>query len=97
MNAPLKEQNDRRDSQQENALAFLGAIVESSEDAIVSKTLEGKILTWNAGAQRLFGYTADEAVGQHITLIIPPERYAEEDTILARLRRGERRSARPPS
>jgi PAS domain S-box-containing protein len=90
MNAPPKEQNDRRDSQQENALAFLGAIVESSEDAIVSKTLEGTILTWNAGAQRLFGYTVEEAVGRHITLIIPPERHSEEDTILARLRRGER-------
>lgn len=84
------EQNDRLESQQENALAYLGAIVESSEDAIVSKTLEGKILTWNTGAQRLFGYTAREAVGQPITMIIPKERHSEEETILSRLRRGER-------
>ena len=68
----------------------MAAIVASSEDAIVSKTLEGKILSWNAGAERIFGYTADEAVGHPITLIIPPERIDEETSILARIRRGER-------
>ena len=72
------------------AQALLAAIVASSDDAIVSKTLDGIILTWNAGAERLFGYTADEAVGQHITFIIPPERQDEELSILARLRLGER-------
>ena len=74
----------------EEAQALLAAIVESSEDAIVSKTLDGVIRSWNAGAERLFGYTAEEAVGQPITLIIPPERQDEEREILARLRRGER-------
>jgi PAS domain S-box-containing protein len=70
--------------------ARLAAIVESSEDAIVSKTLDGVIRSWNAGAERLFGYTAQEAVSQPITLIIPPERHDEERMILERLRRGER-------
>jgi PAS domain S-box-containing protein len=73
-----------------NVQARLAAIVESSEDAIVSKTLEGIILSWNAGAERLFGYTAAEAVGQSINLIIPLERRHEEREVLERLRRGER-------
>jgi len=68
----------------------LAAIVESSDDAIVSKTLDGIIRSWNAGAERIFGYTAEEVVGQPITLIIPPERHDEEREILARLARGER-------
>ena len=66
------------------------AIVESSDDAIVSKTLDGTIRSWNAGAERLFGYTANEAIGQPITLILPPDKHAEEADILARLRKGER-------
>jgi PAS domain S-box-containing protein len=70
--------------------ARLAAIVESSEDAIVSKTLDGVILTWNAGAEHIFGYTASEAVGQSITIIIPPERYDEERYILAQIRQGQR-------
>jgi PAS domain S-box-containing protein len=74
----------------EEARARLAAIVESSDDAVVSKTLDGTILSWNAGAERIFGYTAAEAVGRPITLIIPPDRLAEEDEILGRLRRGER-------
>ena len=76
--------------QSEQVRALLASIVESSEDAIVSKTLEGKILTWNAGAEKLFGYTAAEAVGQPITMLIPPELLDTEQDILARLRRGER-------
>jgi PAS domain S-box-containing protein len=71
------------------AQAFLGAIVASSDDAIISKTLEGNILSWNVGAERLFGYSATEAIGQPITLLIPPERYDEEPALLERLRRGE--------
>jgi PAS domain S-box-containing protein len=90
MDKSVEGRMDEGDNAQKNARAFLGAIVESSEDAIISKTLQGKILTWNGGAQRLFGYTAEEAVGQSITLIIPPERHIEEEAILARLRRGER-------
>jgi PAS domain S-box-containing protein len=74
----------------ESARAHLAAIVESSDDAIVSKTLEGIIRSWNRAAERLFGYAAEEAVGQSITLIIPPERVQEEQEILAKVRRGER-------
>ncbi len=70
--------------------ARLAAIVESSDDAIVSKDLDGIVQSWNAGAKRIFGYTAEEAVGQSITLIIPPERRDEETQILQRLRKGER-------
>lgn len=76
--------------QADEVKARLAAIVESSEDAIVSKTLDGIILSWNKGAERVFGYTAQEAVGQSITLIIPPERFDEERGILEKLRHGER-------
>jgi PAS domain S-box-containing protein len=68
----------------------LVSIVESSDDAIVSKDLEGVITTWNNGAERLFGYTAEEAIGRPVTILIPPDRADEEPGILARIRRGER-------
>ncbi|HEV7372318.1 PAS domain S-box protein [Arenibaculum sp.] len=68
----------------------LAAIVESSDDAIVSKTLDGVIATWNRGAERLFGYTADETIGKPITILFPPDRHDEEPEILARIQRGER-------
>ncbi|MCO5129945.1 MAG: PAS domain S-box protein [Xanthobacteraceae bacterium] len=68
----------------------LAAIVESSDDAIVSKNLDGIISSWNVGAERLFGYTADEVVGKSITILIPEDRQDEEPDILARLRKGER-------
>jgi PAS domain S-box-containing protein len=74
----------------DKAVALLASIVESSDDAIVSKTLDGIITSWNSGAERLFGYTAKEAIGQPITLIIPPDRLGEEAKIIERLRRGER-------
>jgi PAS domain S-box-containing protein len=67
----------------------LAAIVESSDDAIIGKNLDGIISSWNRSAERIFGYTAEEAVGKNITLIIPPERRDEEPVILERLRRGE--------
>jgi PAS domain S-box-containing protein len=74
----------------EQATRLLAAIVESSHDAIVSKSLNGVITSWNKGAERLFGYAAEEAVGQNITLIIPPERSDEERMIVEQLTRGER-------
>lgn len=72
------------------ATTLLSSIVESSDDAIISKTLGGVIMTWNKSAERLFGYTAAEAIGQHITLIIPPDRHEEETRIVESLKRGER-------
>jgi PAS domain S-box-containing protein len=70
--------------------ALLAAIIESSQDAIVSKTLDGIITSWNEGAERLFEYTAAEVIGRSITIIIPEDRRDEEVMILSRLRRGER-------
>jgi PAS domain S-box-containing protein len=100
--APIKEQGgattgvvlvfrDVSERQQAEAVrARLAAIVESSDDAIIGKDLDGVIISWNAGAERLFGYTTAEAVGRPITLLVPPDRRSEESEILARLRRGER-------
>lgn len=73
----------------EEARNQLAAIVESSDDAIISKTLDGTIVSWNAGAQRIFGYSAEEVVSRSILLLIPPELPDEEKEILERLRRGE--------
>jgi PAS domain S-box-containing protein len=74
----------------EQATRLLAAVVESSHDAIVSKTLDGIITSWNTGAERLFGYAAEEAIGQNITLIIPPDRRDEERAIIEQLTRDER-------
>ena len=68
----------------------LAAIVESSDDAIISKTLDGIITTWNIGAERMFGYHADEVIGKPITILFPPSSSDEEPQILSRIRRGER-------
>jgi len=84
----LVDTTDRRDAEQ--AAQQLSAIVESADDAIIAKDLDGVINSWNAGAQRLFGYTADEAVGKPVTLLIPADRLGEEPEILRRIRAGER-------
>jgi PAS domain S-box-containing protein len=68
----------------------LAAVIESSDDAIITKTLDGIIVTWNQAAERVFGYTADEAIGKSVTMLMPQDHINEEPAILARLRRGER-------
>jgi PAS domain S-box-containing protein len=70
--------------------ALLAAIIDSSDDAIISKTLDGIVTSWNRGAEIIFGYRAVEAIGQHITLIIPLDRHSEEKEVLSRIRRGEK-------
>ncbi len=80
--------DDRKRS--EELQARLAAIVESSSDAIVSVALDGMVLTWNDGAQRMFGYSADEAIGRSIFMLIPRDRFAEEETILTQVKKGER-------
>jgi PAS domain S-box-containing protein len=77
-----------RESEQQ--LRWLASIVESSDDVIISKDLDGIIISWNKGAEHVFGYTAEEAIGQPITIVIPEDRHDEERQILTRIRRGER-------
>ncbi|HET6893043.1 MAG TPA: PAS domain S-box protein, partial [Pyrinomonadaceae bacterium] len=84
----LREITERKHAEIANQL--LAAIVESSEDAIVSKSLEGIITSWNRGAEHVFGYTAAEAIGKPITMLIPPDRLDEEPAILQRVREGKR-------
>src|SRR5689334_17230798 len=69
---------------------WLSAIIESADDAVISKTLDGIITSWNHGAQRIFGYTADEVIGKPVTILIPAGHEDEEPAILARLRAGDR-------
>jgi len=83
-----REITDRKRA--ERSTALLAAIVDSSDDAIVSKTLDGIITSWNKSAERIFGYLPEEAVGKHITLIIPRDRWNEESRIIARICRGDR-------
>ena len=73
----------------EQRLRWLASIVQSSDDAIVSKNLDGIITSWNKGAERVFGYSAEEAIGQPITIVIPKDRLKEEGEILNRVKRGE--------
>jgi PAS domain S-box-containing protein len=86
---PLTEADIGYREQAEKYAARLASIVEFSDDAIVSKDLNGVITSWNAGAQRLFGYAPEEIIGKPIYILIPPERHNEEPGILARIRRGE--------
>jgi PAS domain S-box-containing protein len=87
----LESNRDITDAKRgEEAQNRLAAIVESSDDAIISKTLNGVITSWNKAAERMLGYTANEAVGQHITLIIPRDRIDEETIIIEKIRKGER-------
>lgn len=81
---------EREKANQLHTARLLASIVESSNDAIIGKSLAGVIQSWNAAAERLFGYSATEAEGQHISLVIPAERISEEDEILARLKAGQR-------
>src|SRR5471032_107306 len=76
-------------AQADEALFRLGHIVESSDDAIIGKTLDGTIVNWNGGAERVFGYTAAEALNRPITMLMPPDRLDEEPQLLRRLQRGE--------
>ena len=73
-----------------NASQHMAAIVESSSDGIISKDLNGIIMSWNGAAERIFGYSAEETIGRPVTILIPQERHSEEEAILERLRRGER-------
>ena len=90
--APRESEQTRLTVEKEirRSMAHMAAIVESSDDAIIGKTLDGVIRSWNAGAQRIFGYTPEEVIGRSITLLVPPDLLDEERRILATLRRGER-------
>ena len=74
----------------EEGLRRFASIVESSDDAIIGKSLDGMITSWNKGAERLFGYTAEEAIGKPVTILVPPDRHNEERMILERIERGAR-------
>jgi PAS domain S-box-containing protein len=82
--------NDAGRLELENKQAILAAIIDSSEDAIISKTLEGMITSWNRSAERMFGYSEAEVLGKHISILIPEDHLAEEDMIIDRVRHGQR-------
>jgi PAS domain S-box-containing protein len=83
------QRNTTQARAEDHAVAHLAAIVMHAHDAIISKTLDGTVVSWNPAAERMFGYSAAEIIGKSIVAIIPPERLHEEDEILGRLRRGE--------
>jgi PAS domain S-box-containing protein len=85
-----RQQTEAALSESEQRLHWLASIVESCDEVIVSKNLDGIITSWNRGAERVFGYTAEEAIGQPVTIVIPKDRLSEEHEILTRIRRGER-------
>lgn len=86
----LQHEDVTHQKKTEDIHARLSAIIASSEDAIVSKTLDGIIQSWNHSAEKLFGYTAEEAVGKHISIIIPKDRLYEEEVIISKLSKGQR-------
>jgi PAS domain S-box-containing protein len=88
VSSTIRDVTERRKAEEQRFQ--LAAIVDSSDDAIIGKTLDGIILTWNRGAERLFGYAAVEAIGQAITLLLPPGKIGEEPEIIVRIQRGER-------
>jgi PAS domain S-box-containing protein len=87
--AEVCQDSDKRVQVRRNELSWLASIVESSDDAIISKDLHGVIMSWNKGAQQMFGYTAEEVIGKPITIVIPPDRQDEEPRNLDRIRSGE--------
>src|SRR5215472_12785936 len=87
---PLASVDSVKESDSVRAALLLAAVVDTSDDAIVSKNLEGIVTSWNKAAERIFGYTAQEAIGHHISLIFPADRKEEETEILAHLRQGKR-------
>jgi PAS domain S-box-containing protein len=86
----VQRQLEREQSERFDAARLLASIVESTDDAVIGKSLDGTILSWNAAAERLFGYPAADVVGRNITMIIPPDRISEEETIIANLAAGRR-------
>src|SRR5262249_55742705 len=81
--------SDKRVRARRNELRWLASIVDSSDDAIISKDLDGVIMSWNRGAERIFGYTAEEVIGKPVLILIPSDRQAEEPHILAQIRVGQ--------
>jgi PAS domain S-box-containing protein len=88
VSSTIRDVTERRKSEEQRFQ--LAAIVDSSDDAIIGKSLDGIIQSWNRGAERLFGYAASEAIGEPITMLLPPGRVGEEPEIIARIQRGER-------
>jgi PAS domain-containing protein len=80
--------SDKRVRARRNELRWLESIIESSDDAIISKDLNGVMMSWNAGAERMFGYTAEEVIGKPVMILIPADRHHEEPHILGRIRAG---------
>lgn len=87
INAFVHDMTERREA--EEARYRLAAIVDSSDDAIIGKELDGTIVSWNKDAERMYGYAADEVVDRHITVLVPPERHAEVEQALATVRGGQ--------